>query len=153
MSHVTNPNQLAPPLPRKIEPVGKIAGFNKVDGSPALLSARELTAYEFGEHVASMRDEFGQQTAEGINHSDLKWLAQVLCDAQGNRLWHDPKSLVDQLGQYPKSVIDQIIVAAQKVNAGDVAAVDRAEKNSEETASDSPNGTSPSSSDIPALVS
>lgn len=48
MSHVTNPNQLAPPVPRKIVPVGKIPGFNKVDGSPAELSARELTAYEWG---------------------------------------------------------------------------------------------------------
>lgn len=153
MSHVTNTNQLAPPLPRKIIPVGKIHGFNKSDGTPALLSARELTAYEFGEHVASLRDEYGQQTAATINHSDLKWLAQVLCDAQGNRLWQDPKAVVDQLGQYPKSIIDQIVVAAQKVNQADEAAVARAEKNSEETASDSPNGTSPSNSDTPALVS
>jgi hypothetical protein len=133
--------------------VGEIKGFNKVDGTPALLSARELTAYEFGEHVAGMRDEFGQQTAEGINHSDLKWLAQVLCDAQGNRLWQNPQSVVDQLGQYPKSIIDQIIVAAQKANQADEAAVARAEKNSEETANDSPNGTSPSNSDTRALVS
>jgi hypothetical protein len=136
MSHVTNPNQLAPPVPRKIVPVGKVPGLNKVDGSPALLSVRELTAYEFGEHVASLRDEYGQQSAETINHSDLKWLGKVLCDAKGNQLWQDTQAVVDQLGQYPKSIVDQLYAAAQKVNAADVAAVDRAEKNSEETPSE-----------------
>lgn len=132
MSHVTNPNQLAAPLPRKVVPVGKIPGFNKVDGSPALLSARELTAFEYGEHQTNLRDEFGQQTAESISHADLKFLAQVLCDAQGNRLWSDEKKAVEQLGQYPKPIVDALIIAASKVNTADEAAVARAEKNSEE---------------------
>lgn len=136
MSHVTNANQLAPPIPRKIVPVGKIAGLNKVDGTPAELSSRELTAYEYGEHEASLRDENGYQTASSVSHSALKFLGAILCDPQGNQLWQDPKSAVEQLGHYPKTIIDQLVVAAAKVNTADVAAVDRAEKNSEEIPSE-----------------
>lgn len=152
MSHVTNRRQLAPPVPRKIVPVGRIPGLNKVDGSPAELSARELTAFEFGEHQASLRDEYGQQTAESVSHGDLKFLAAVLCDPQGNTLW-TPEQAIDELGLYPKPIIDQLCIAAASVNRADTVAVDRAEKNSEETTNESSNGTLPSSSDIPALAS
>lgn len=147
MSHVTNAMQLAPPIPRKIVPVGEVPGLNKVDGSPAELSARQLTAYEYGEHIASCRDEWGQQTAKSISHENLKFLGQVLCDAQGNRLWHDEESVIKQLGQYPKPIIDHLIIAASKANTADAAAVDRAEKNSGTTQDSSETGTTPSTSD------
>jgi hypothetical protein len=152
MAHVTNRHQLAPPVPRKIVPVGKIPGLNKVDGTPAELSARELTAYEFGEHQASLRDEYGQQTADSVSHSDLKFLAAVLCDPNGNTLW-TPEQAVEELGQYPKPIIDRLCIVAANVNRADAAAVDRAEKNSEETTNESSNGTSVSSSESPILVS
>lgn len=152
MSVITNVSQLAPPPPPKRKKV-TIDGLFKNDGSPAELYVQRLTAYEFGLYQESLRDENATLTSKTYRHNNLKFIACVYRDNNGNQLWQTAQEAIDQLGQYEQVVIDDMYAKAVEMNTAGEEAVARAEKNSGKTRSGSSNGTSPSTSESPTLVS
>lgn len=138
---ITNPSQLAPPPPARRVKVD-VPELRAVDGSPARLFAQALTAYEFGEYEASLRDDDGYQTNKTNSHHQMKFLAWTIRDTAGNRLWQTEKAAIDQLGAYGNAVVSKLFVKAVEVNAAaSEGATDRAEGNSDATPNGSTSGT------------
>lgn len=148
MTIIANPSQLRPPVQAKPVKLPPVPGLLSSDGTPAGLFARKLNAYDFGEYEASL------DTDKARAHHRMHFLAWVICDNSGNRLWQTETEAVAQLGLYDNTVVVALFVEAVKVNqAATEGAVERAGKDSATSPPDSTSGTSPTTSESPALVS
>lgn len=146
MSFVTHPSQFQPPPPRRVARIEEIPGLNGQDGKPAKLFGRKLRRPEYKAYQRSTMDDNGVRTlATWIDNAE-KYIAQVICDKDGNPIWQTGADAVAFLDQYDQEITDALFAAALKANSPDPEAVARAEKNSGETPSSSENGTSPSTS-------
>lgn len=137
---ITNASQLAPPPPLAKERV-VMPDWRTTSGKAAAFYEWELTALDYTNFQEGMRTwengvRGGRVTAVDVTHQDFHFLAATTRDANGNRIWHDAKAAIAQLGQFGQASIDKLLAAAQRVNRGNVAPAD-AEGNSEPTPSGS----------------
>jgi len=119
---VSNPRQLAPPLPPKNKRV-VTPGIKRTDGSAAEWLCWQVSHLELDEWRES-----------GDLHSDLRKLAVTLRDDHNNRIYQTTEQCIASLGAYDRMSVYPLIEASDEVN---FARVEDAEKNSEETTSDS----------------
>ena len=124
---VTSFRQLDPPSPMRNKEV-TTPGIKK-GGVPAEWLVWQVTSLDV--------DEWQEATER--SHSDLRWLSVTVRDDNNNRIWPTPEKCIDQLGAYSRLAWYPLLEAANELNFSDI---EDAEKNSEETKSDS----SPSSS-------
>ena len=124
---VTSARQLDPPSPMRNKPV-TTPGIKK-GGVPAEWLCWQVTALDM--------DEWREAPDQA--HSDLRWLSITVRDDNNNRIWPTAEKCVDQLGAYGRSALVPLLEAANELNFSNI---EDAEKNSEETSTES----SPSSS-------
>jgi len=124
---VTSARQLDPPKAWKNKPV-TTPGITK-GGAPAEWLCWQVSSLDL--------DEW--QENRHLSHSDLRFLSVIVRDDNNNRIWPTAEKCIDQLGAYSRMALLPLLEAANELNFSDI---EDAEKNSEETKSES----SPSSS-------
>jgi hypothetical protein len=131
---VTSARMLAPPPPLRKEPV-TLEEWKTVSGKAARFLVWELTAAEFSACIESgwtykdgARKKYDEEAA------DIRFLAYVIRDQHGHRLWPKIEDAKAQLGLLGRATIQTLVAAGNRMNsAREVAKAG----NSEETQSDS----------------
>ena len=124
---VTSYRQLDPPKPPRNKQV-TTPGITR-GGSPAEWLCWQVSSLDL--------DEW--QENRHLPHSDHRFLSIAVRDDNNNRIWPTPEKCIDQLGAYSRMALVPLLEAANELN---FSSIEDAEKNSEDTKSDS----SPSSS-------
>lgn len=131
---ITNFKQLAPPPPLRKEKV-VLADVKTVRGKPAGFFCWELSALDYSEFQETTRVYVnGSLDSISLKNEDMKYLAYTVRDANNNRIWNTVEEAIAQLGQFGRSVTNQLVAASNRVNSSNYTS---AEGNSEKTQTDS----------------
>jgi hypothetical protein len=127
---VTNVRMLAPPPALRHEPI-TLKDWKTTSGKKARFLVWELTAADHADWIESGR----VYTKDGVfkrfdnKDNDIRFLAYVLRDPHGNRLWHTVETAKAVLGSIGRSDIEALLEVANKMNSAKDGAT---EGNSEE---------------------
>lgn len=132
---VTSARMLAPPPALRKEPV-TLEEWKTQSGKCARFLVWELTAGDFASCIESgwTYTKDGAKKKYDEEAGDVRFLAWVIRDQHGHRLWPKIEDAKAQLGQLGRSTIQTLVAAGNRMNAArDVAKAG----NSETTQSDS----------------
>lgn len=131
---IMSARQLAPPPPLRNQLV-EVPEWPTTSGKAAKFLVWELTASDYADFFESgWTYKDGARQRYDNAGEDARFLAHVLRDKNGNRLWHkteDAKAILDRLG---KGITNRLLAAAMELNSGKEAG---REGNSGKTESDS----------------
>jgi hypothetical protein len=131
---VTSSRMLAPPPPLRKEPV-TVDDWKTTSGKKARFLAWELTAADFAGCIESgWTYKDGARKKYDEEGADIRFLAYVLRDQHGNRLWNKVEDAKAQLGQLGRASIQTLVAAGNRMNTAKEMAK---EGNFETTQSDS----------------
>lgn len=132
---VTNARQLASPPPLRHEPV-TLTEWKTTSGKAARFLVWELDANDYASFFESgwVYNKDGSRKRYDDEFQDIRFLAHVLRDQHGNRLWPKTEDAKAVLGRLGKSSINDLAAVATRLNSARDGAK---EGNSEGTRNDS----------------
>jgi hypothetical protein len=114
---ISNFKQLAAPPPLRKE-AETVAEWKTKSGKSARFLLWELTASDYADFLESgwSYNKDGSRKRYDNKTEDFRFLGWVIRDANNNRIFTTSDSAISQLGTLGKATINQLMVAANKVN-------------------------------------